>query len=660
MVFLICNNTPCISLFSACLILRQETVSNLMRVTTYCSNVLLQLPIGISIHWHGVHQRGTPWMDGVGQVTQCQIGPSSSYSYTYIASPSGSFWYHSHSGAQRTDGFFGALIVKERPNELNDIKTKLGYHGVKTFIDDPAEHSITLVDWNQEASLNAFTQSHAGLGFFENIPIGQVPNDWDEPYEVTRSIERGGVGALPFYSGLINGKGRHNDVPYSKTRLSEFRVQQGNRYRFRLIGAQGLYAYKFSIDGHRLTVVATDGYWIEPVNDVDYIIIHTGERYDFILDANQDAKNYWLRAETLEINLKGGPPYRSLGHVAEGILRYVNSETVIPISSTQYEEIKLGSPPIQCSSSHKCHAVNCPFKDFHPAYYTECTNVDKLRLLEETDEEEMPAAYPSPNCPDCLHFFNFNFEGHSATSSVNGRSFLLPPAPPQTQYDDYLKQGTQCDLETECNPASLACICTQVRDIPYDKTIQFVLTAMGTVDAAHPIHLHGHTFHVVKIGYPEYDDTTGFVAQRDGPVCDNIQTKLSIHNPDIQCGDSCGGSVCPINGCDPNRCTKPGWTNGNSPDMQIHSKTIRKDTVMLPAGGYVVINFKSDNPGQWFLHCHIEVHQLSGMALIINEAQDKQELLQLPDNLNKCGDFNLSMEQYLKLTKGTAKAANFL
>ena len=73
-------------------------------------------------------------------------------------------------------------------------------------------------------------------------------------------------------------------------------------------------------------------------------------------------------------------------------------------------------------------------------------------------------------------------------------------------------------------------------------------------------------------------------------------------------------------------------------------------TVMLPAGGYAVINFKSDNPGQWFLHCHIEVHQLEGMALIINEAQDKQKLLQLPDNLNKCGDSNLSMEQYLKLT----------
>ncbi len=80
---------------------------------------------GISIHWHGMHQKGTPWMDGVGQVTQCQIGPSSSYVYMYTASPSGTFWYHSHSGAQRTDGFFGTLIVKERPEKIERIKKKI-------------------------------------------------------------------------------------------------------------------------------------------------------------------------------------------------------------------------------------------------------------------------------------------------------------------------------------------------------------------------------------------------------------------------------------------------------------------------------------------------------------------------------------------------------
>ena len=72
-----------------------------------------------------MHQRESPWMDGVGQVTQCQIGPSLSFSYEYTAKPAGTFWYHSHSGAQRTDGFYGALIVKESLKRMTGIRWEL-------------------------------------------------------------------------------------------------------------------------------------------------------------------------------------------------------------------------------------------------------------------------------------------------------------------------------------------------------------------------------------------------------------------------------------------------------------------------------------------------------------------------------------------------------
>lgn len=76
-------------------------------------------------------------------------------------------------------------------------------------------------------------------------------------------------------------------------------------------------------------------------------------------------------------------------------------------------------------------------------------------------------------------------------------------------------------------------------------------------------------------------------------------------------------------------------------NFSIDPYTIRKDTVMLPAGGYVVINFLSDNPGFWFLHCHIEIHQLQGMALIVNEAPSVP--LQPPEGMNICGDFEMSV-----------------
>ena len=64
---------------------------------------------------------------------------------------------------------------------------------------------------------------------------------------------------------------------------------------------------------------------------------------------------------------------------------------------------------------------------------------------------------------------------------------------------------------------------------------------------------------------------------------------------------------------------------------------------MIPAERYAVINFISDNPSHWFLHCHIEVHQLEGMALIVNEAFKQQQNLTAPEYLNKCGEVLKSM-----------------
>ena len=214
---------------------------------------------GISIHWHGMHQRGSLWMDGVGQVTQCQIGPSSSFSYEYIARPSGTFWYHSHSGAQRTDGFYGALIVKESLERMTGIRWELPEQ-YREFIDLPGQHTLTLLDWQHEASLDLFTQAQADLGFYPDTPLGEVPAPNDPQYQGTRSFDNGRAGPVPYFSGIVNGKGRHVDVPYHKTRLSIFTVESGEIYRFRLIRAQSLYSYSFSIDGHKLTVVGTDGY----------------------------------------------------------------------------------------------------------------------------------------------------------------------------------------------------------------------------------------------------------------------------------------------------------------------------------------------------------------------------------------------------------------
>lgn len=88
----------------------------------------------------------------------------------------------------------------------------------------------------------------------------------------------------------------------------------------------------------------------------------------------------------------------------------------------------------------------------------------------------------------------------------------------------------------------------------------------------HPIHIHGHRFHVMKIGFPTYDPITG---------------NMTEMNQDI---------VCESQHCDRARWADPSWSNGNVPGMNTKNPAI-KDTLVLPWGAYAVVRILADNPG---------------------------------------------------------------
>lgn len=52
------------------------------------------------IHWHGLHQRGTQYYDGVPYVTQCPIHEGNSFRYQFDTNAGTHFW-HAHSGKRR-------------------------------------------------------------------------------------------------------------------------------------------------------------------------------------------------------------------------------------------------------------------------------------------------------------------------------------------------------------------------------------------------------------------------------------------------------------------------------------------------------------------------------------------------------------------------------
>ena len=68
----------------------------------------------------------------------------------------------------------------------------------------------------------------------------------------------------------------------------------------------------------------------------------------------------------------------------------------------------------------------------------------------------------------------------------------------------------------------------------------------------------------------------------------------------------------------------------------------RRDVALLPAGGYLAIAFKTDNPGIWILHCHIAWHASSGLALQIRERNAEVRLSKEAAHNNKqmCHDWD--------------------
>ncbi|KAI1977262.1 hypothetical protein LOZ53_002108 [Ophidiomyces ophidiicola] len=59
----------------------------------------------------------------------------------------------------------------------------------------------------------------------------------------------------------------------------------------------------------------------------------------------------------------------------------------------------------------------------------------------------------------------------------------------------------------------------------------------------------------------------------------------------------------------------------------------RRDVTLLPAGGFIVIAFKADNPGSWVMHCHIAWHASMGLALqILERKNDFKALLRTQPN----------------------------
>lgn len=224
-----------------------------------------------TVHWHGMHQPGTYTMDGVPEVSAPPIPAGKEFTYEFKATPFGTHWYHSHVGVQYGNGLFGPLIVEER----------------EPIAKYDREEILLLNDW--------FLQP--GEALYADIVKGKFMDMKKEMKEPRDGEEmKMDLGDVPFQSALINGKGRGPGE--TKAPLAVVEVKKGETVRLRVINGSSTYALRFQVDGHPLTVIATDGAPMQPV-EVDNLVLAVGERFDVLLKADQEGA-HWIRVATLD------------------------------------------------------------------------------------------------------------------------------------------------------------------------------------------------------------------------------------------------------------------------------------------------------------------------------------------------------------------------
>ena len=401
-------------------------------------------------------------------------------------------------------------------------------------------------------------------------------------------------------------------------------------FHFRMVDSISVFAFRVSIDGHKLQAIASDGEYFDPV-EVDYIIIHAGETYDFLLEANnQDGSNFWIRAETL-LDSSTDPKQSTLAILTYGDfsdLDWTSSYSNVPERARN------------CTAAMPCRALNCPFEIYPADQHISCISLTSLVRRTATEDTDIPSFPPDPGCSDCMHFLNFAFQGKDLDSSVNSISLQLPQTSYATSCFQYENEKNDSSTNT-CNKCEIdsnsmtgGCSCIDVvpvaNSLTFNSTaklqpsVAMVLSSL-TTKFAHPIHLHGHAYTIVYVGYGQYNTTTG---------------KLTNFTDDIDCGSD-------------TLCVNPRWRNGipqavsdrTTANGQVVSTAIRKDTVIIPAGGYVVIAFEANNPGFWIMHCHIEEHLLDGMAILVQEYGASQQWSP-PAGINLHGSFNWNVSDY--------------
>ncbi|XP_059667844.1 laccase-17-like [Cornus florida] len=363
----------------------------------------------------------------------------------------------------------------------------------------------------------------------------------------------------------------------------KLRVKPGKTYLLRFINAALNDELFFSIANHTMTVVEADAIYVKPF-ETRTLLITPGQTTNVLLKT----KPYFPNATFL---MTARPYATGLGtfdnSTVAAILEYESPSLHSTISMKKLPLFKPTLPPLNDTS-----------------FATNFTK--KLRSLASA---QFPANVPQK--VDKHFYFTVGLgtspchqnqtcqgptNGTKFAASINNVSFAQPTTAllqahffgqSNGVYNPDFPMNPMHWFNYTGNPPNNTMVSngTKLVVLAFNTSVELVMQDTSILGAeSHPLHLHGFNFFVVGQGFGNYD---------------------------------------------PNKDPK----SFNLVDP------IERNTVGVPSGGWVAIRFLADNPGVWFMHCHLEVHTSWGLKmawLVLDGKLPNQKLLPPPADLPKC------------------------
>jgi len=429
-----------------------------------------ELKESTSLHWHGLFLPNKE--DGVPNLTQMPIQPGTTHKYTFPIIQNGTHWYHSHSGLQEQIGMYGMFIMNKKENDPTFRKG----------IDDLPTVPLILSEWTDLKPENVHRMLHNASDWFaikkgstqsysEAIKQGhfktKIANEW-------KRMNAMDVSDVYYDKFLINGK--------NENQLSQFKG--GDKVRLRIANGGASSYFWLTYAGGKITVVASDGNDVEPV-EVDRLLIAVSETYDVIVTIPADNTSYEFLA-TPEDRTKSTSLY-----IGNGI-----KQLIAPLPKLKYfEGMKMMNGMMKMNGDLDDMGMSMSLNqmDMNVVMYPEITGATNAKNKENESSMEMKNDHSNHN----QNQYNAN-----KLSSITTLNYAMLKATDKTTLPkDAPVKELRFELTGNMNRYVWSLdnkVVSETDKILIKKGENIRITLYNGSMMRHPMHLHGHDFRIIN------------------------------------------------------------------------------------------------------------------------------------------------------------------